>query len=75
MIWRHLFYMEIKQKFPTLSESTIGNWIRAQEKILQAPKGSRRVTDYWLSHWPELEEAVIQKFVARREVQRLIGVH
>ena len=29
-VWRKPYYKEIKQTFPNLAESTIGNWIRDQ---------------------------------------------
>jgi hypothetical protein len=75
MVWRKPYYKEIKQKFPTLVESTIGNWIRAQEKILNAPKGLRIIRDYWLLYWPETEEELVKRFRARRAENKLAGYY
>jgi hypothetical protein len=72
-VWRRPYYREIKQKFPTLGESTIDNWIRDQEKILNAPKNSRIVRDYWLPYWPKIEEELMQRFRARGAENKLVG--
>lgn len=71
--WRHPYHKEIAEKFPTISPSTIGNWIRDQEKILNSSKGSRMVKNYWLPHWPEMEKRLFELFKQRRAENKLIG--
>jgi hypothetical protein len=72
MVWRKLYYYEIKQNFPTLVQLTISNWIRDQEKILNIPRGLRIVYNYWLPYWPDIEEELKKRFTARRAENKLV---
>ena len=52
--------------------STIGNWWRNQEAILQSRGGSCQINTVWVCAWPKMEQQLYTEFIQRRLEGKLV---